>query len=480
MARGVTLGRLVRKPRATARFAALLACVIVTGCTGGGKDRDFSLPAGEEFDAVRSDKVLAVVESQNECEPGVDCVDAPSGPCHLGRGNVRGIALYRLGTTGLLTATSEAGAEPEELIATDDNPRRVVVHPTDPTLLYVATLRRVQVVRLRPGGGSACIDETATEQDVRPDADDSDPVDLVIDPSFGNGILYVAGRGSNRIDAYPIADDGTLPVLPTSCIVGGSNAEFQAMAPMGDGFFAAGGSVRIEIHPRVSGQFVPEPDPNATTSPTPDPTPSQTPGPDETPGPTDPSPEPSTCIDARFVSTPLSVIGSAIVTDMIFQPSVSAPLGQLFISEEVSQRIFTFGVDADGIVNDDDSSDTKQAGVYQRMLRRRQGADEILYASVFNEGRIDVFRLEDGLLPNESFSRTAQDPKALPVGLVVDDEVGSILYVAQGGLDRVDGFRIQSDGGLPDEPATSTAQSVDGNGDDIHTFPDDVVIVRLP
>ncbi len=35
--------------------------------------------------------------------------------------------------------------------------------------------------------------------------EDSDPVDMVIDPSIGNGILYVAGRGSDRIDAYPIA-----------------------------------------------------------------------------------------------------------------------------------------------------------------------------------------------------------------------------------------------------------------------------------
>jgi hypothetical protein len=420
------------------------------------------------------------VESQNECEPGVDCVAAPSSPCHLGRGNRRGVALYRLGTTGLLAATSETGAEPEELIGTDDNPRRVVAHPFDPTLLYVATLRRVQVIRLRSGGGSACIDETASEQDVRPDADDTDPVDLLIDPSFGNGILYVAGRGSDRIDAYPIADDGTLPFLPTSCIVGGSNAEFQSMTPMGAGFFAAGGSVRIEVHARVSGQFIPEPDPNATTSPTPVPTVSPTPAPGETPGPTDPSPEPSTCMDARFVSTPLSVIGSAIVTHMIFEPSVSAPLGQLFIAEEVSQRLFTFDVDADGVVSDDDTSDTKRAGVYQRMLRRRSAGDDILYSTVFNEGRIDVFRLEDGLLPNESFSRTAEDPKALPVGMALDEDDGGILYVAQGGLDRIDGFRIQSDGGLPDEPATSTAQSVDGNGNDVHTFPDDVVIVRLP
>jgi len=335
-------------------------------------------------------------------------------------------------------------------------------------------------VRLRAGGGSACIAETKSDQEVRPDADDSDPVDLVIDPNFGNGILYVAGRGSDRVDAYPIADDGTIPALPTSCIVGGSNAEFTSLTPMGDGFFAAGGSVRVEIHPRVQGQFLPEPDPNASATPTPAPTVSPTPAPGETPGSGIPSPAPSTCIDAHLVSTPLSVIGSAIVTQMFFAPSASTPLGDLFIAEEVSQRLFTFPVNADGVIADNDSSSTNRAGVYQRMLRIQRPGNDIIYSSVFNEGRVDVFRLDKGLLPDQTFSRTAEDPKTLPVGLALDGASGPILYVTQGGVDRVDGFRIQPDGGLPNEPATSTAPPVDAAGNPLDTFPDDVVIISLP
>lgn len=479
MARAVTLGMMRRSGSMAAPLAVAFAALLVTACAGGGKDRDFSLPSGSELDTVRSDKVLVVVEARNECSDDGNCAPNPASPCHLGDGNTRGIALYRLGSNGLLFGNPSTGANPEQRIATDDNPRRVVVHPTDPTLLYVATRSRIQVIRLRAGSGSACIAESVSDQEVREGAEDSDPVDMVIDSSIGNGILYVAGRGSDRIDAYPIADDGTIGRIPTSCIVGGGNAEFTSLAPLGDGFFAAGGSVRIEIHPRVQGEFLPEPDPNATTTPSPVPTVSPTPAPGETAGPV-PSPQPSTCIDARLVSTPLSVIGSAIVTQMFFSSSPSVPLGNLFVAEEASERLFTFPVNADGVIDGNDNSSTKRAGVYQRMLRHQRPGSDVIYSSVFNEGRVDVFRLEDGLLPDETFSRTAEDPRSLPVGLAIDGPSGTILYVAQGGLDRVDGFQIQADGGLPDEPVTSTAPPVDSTGHGFVTFPDDVVVIRLP
>jgi len=193
-----------------------------------------------------------------------------------------------------------------------------------------------------------------------------------------------------------------------------------------------------------------------------------------------PSPEPSTCFNARLVSTPLSLIGSSLVTQLLFEPSASTPLGQLFISEEVSQRIFTFPVNADGVIAENDSSSTQRSGVYQRMLRHRHLGADILYSSVYNEGRVDVFQLEGGLLPDETFSRTAEDPNALPVGLIIDEPGGTILYVAQGGLDRVDGFRIRPDGGLDDEPVTTTARPVSADGQGFSTFPDDLVIVPLP
>lgn len=270
--RRALMGTTMRGGATAARVGVVLACCLLAACASGGKDRSFDLPAGEELDATPSNRVMVVVEAHNECGDVGNCVvPAPTSPCHLGDGNGRGLAVYRLGTTGLLVGNPATGAQPEQVVATDDNPRRIVVHPTDQTLVYVATKKRIQVIRLRSGGGSACIAETLTAEDVASGADDMDPVDLAIDPAVGNGVLYVAGRGSNRVDAYPIADDGTIQQLPTSCIVGGSNSEFTAIATMSENFFVAGGSNHIEVHVRVDGQFLAEPDPNATATPSPAP-----------------------------------------------------------------------------------------------------------------------------------------------------------------------------------------------------------------
>ena len=113
-------------------------------------------------------------------------------------------------------------------------------------------------------------------------------------------------------------------------------------------------------------------------------------------------------------------------------------------------------------------------------MRRDVGADSILYVSVFQEGRVDAFRLSSGLLPDRSFSQTAEDPFTLPVGMAIDEPGGEILYVAQGGADRIDGFPILADGSLGALPMTSTAEVRNGAGDALDTFPDDVAIVPLP
>ena len=226
--RRALMGTTVRGGAAAARVAVVLACCLLAACASGGKDRSFELPAGEELDATPSNKVLVVVEAHNECGNVGNCVvPPPTSPCHLGDGNSRGLAIYRLGTTGLLVGSPATGAQPEQIVATDDNPRRIVVHPKDrSSLVYVATKNASRPSACESGRRQCLHRESLTDQDVAPGADDMDPVDLTIDPAFGNGILYVAGRGSNRVDAYPIGEDGTIQPLPTSCIVGGSNSEF--------------------------------------------------------------------------------------------------------------------------------------------------------------------------------------------------------------------------------------------------------------
>src|SRR5262249_22937791 len=189
---------------------------------------------------------------------------------------------------------------------------------------------RIQVFRLLPGGGSRCIAQTKTEHESDPNArKDLDPVDFALDPTIGNGVLYVAGRGSNRVDAYPIAADGTIANEPTNCIIGPNDSEYSSLSLLSRDFIAASGKNRIEVFRRVEGLFPP-----------PTPAPSATPTPGSTPG----------CFGGQLVSIPVSSIGAAIVNDTLFTPSLSAPIGELFLSEEVSDRLFTFNIDASGTI----------------------------------------------------------------------------------------------------------------------------------
>ncbi len=453
-----------------ARWAGLVLLASAIGCGGGSGNskHTFNLPDGTTFDTDASNRVLLVVESRNQCHDSGDCAATPipgttpvPGACDVGNGNTRGLSLYRLGVNGNFLADPAdptTGAPPEQRIPTADNPRRILVSATDPTIVYVATNERVQVFRLAPNGDSRCIAQTLSEHEADARVNhDLDPVDFALDPTIGNGILYVAGRGSNRVDAYAIADDGTIGSTPTSCIIGPSDAEFTSMSLLTRDFVAASGRSRIEVYRRVEGLFPP-----------PTPAPSATPTAGPTPG----------CFGGQVVTQPVSSIGAAIVTDTFFLPSGSAPIGELFVSEEVSERLFTFNIDPGGIINGNETSSTKRDGFYQDIRLRSIGGDSLLYASVFQEGRLAVFRLNGALLPNEAFSKTEKDPKTLPVGLAIDEST-STLYVAEGGIGRVDGFRIQPDGSLASVPATST-RSVTSDGREIDAFPSDIAIIPSP
>ena len=481
---GAAMGAMGGRRAGCAAVAGL--ALLLAGC-GNDRGQAFSMPPGTEFDAAAAARVLVVVESQNMCADLGACAQPDAAPCHVGEGNTRGLAVYRLGTSGrLFSATGDrSGAQPEQVIATDDNPRRVIAHPDDPTLLYVATLDRVQVFRLGAAGATRCIDETPSDPEIDPGADELDPIDLAIDPAFGeHGVLYVAASGAGRVDAYEIAADGTLPALPTSCIVGPTEAEYSAITPVTAGLFATGGRNRIEIWERVDGQFpdvqsppTPTPTPTAdggapTASPTPDPS-----VPTETATPT-PAP---TCVGARLVSSPLSALGAGLVTDIEFLPSATEPAGNLIVTEEVTRRLTSFPVDPNGEIDDDDDGRTDRSGLYQRILRAERSGQTFLYATVFQEGRTDVFRLEeDGRLPDSNLAKTRSDPFSLPVGLALDGDDGPILWVAQEGLGRVDGFLVRDDGGIENVPTTSTPPVQRPTGGEVDTFPDDVVVVPLP
>ena len=444
--------------------------MLIAAACGNGKDATFDLPPGASFDSVRGDRVLIVVEAKNDCQSQGNCASdataaADPAACDLGQGNTRGLAVYRLGANGMLfhdPSSDGPPGGPEQTIATATNPRRVTVHPNDSSLIYVATIERVQVFRLAANGATRCIGQTLSEKEANSPFDEKlDPIDMAIDPSIGDGVLYVAASGANRIDAYAMAPDGTIPGVPTSCVVGSLFAEFAAVTLASDDFVIAGGRSSIAVYRRQAGQFPPpNPDPLATPTPS-------------------PSPALPACTGARLITEPVSSIGAAFVTDMLFWPSAQAPLGELVVSEEFSRQIVTFPIDAAGLLDAEGTSSTARAGVYQNLLRNELDSQPVLYASVFNEGRIDAFRLENGRLPPGAFSSTAADPRTLPVGMAIDVS-GSVLYVAQGGLGRVDGFRILPGGGLDALPTTGTRPILTANGSRLDTFPNDVAIVALP
>jgi len=461
--------------RGAGRWASLAVLVTAAACgSGGSSQHTFNLPPGTEFDTTASDRVLLAVESKNQCGDSRSCIATPQpgatpgpggGGCDIGDGNARGLALYRLGTNGLFLedpAHPGVAAPPEQTIGTADNPRRVLVSPTDPTIVYVATNDRLQVFRLAPGGGSRCIAQTRSEKESDPsNKHDLDPVDFALDPTVGNGVLYVAGRGSNRVDAYPIGADGTIGELPARCIIGSSDSQYTSLSLLTRDFVAASGRTRVEVFRRVDGLFPP---------PTPAPSASPTPTANRTPS----------CFGGQLVTLPVSFIGASIVTDTFFSPSATQPIGELFISEEVSRRLFTFNIDPAGTINAKDTSSTKKDGFYQSIRRRELGPDSLIYASVFQEGRIAVFRLENELLPEFAFSKTSNDPKTTPVGLAFDGPSRAILYVAESGIGRLDGFRVQPDGGLPEVPDTSTEQVTTPDGRIIDSFPSDIAIIPAP
>jgi hypothetical protein len=141
--------------------------------------------------------------------------------------------------------------------------------------------------------------------------------------------------------------------------------------------------------------------------------------------------------------------------------------------------LFTFPIDADGFIDDEDSSHTERIGIYERVLRLDRNGLSTLYASCFDKGRVDVFPLGDDILVAETFSRTRQGVNSLPVAVKVDG-ASSILYVTQAGFNRVDGYQLNSDNSIGDDPLTSTALPLTPDGREIDAFPDDLVFMPLP
>ena len=285
MARAVTLGTKRRGGSVAARSWWLLGGLVLAACAGGGKDRDFSLPARLRARQRTLRQGARGRRGAERVRRRRNCVRGHAGPMSSRNGNTRGLALYRLGTTGLLLGNSPNGRRPSS--ASPPTTIRAAWSSIRPiqALLYVATRaacksfasgrRRQRVHRRDRRAMKTC--ETAPRTGPRRHGNRRQHRQrhpLRRRPRLGSDRrLYDRRRRNDPVPAERAASSAA------------ATRSSRPRSPMGDGFFAAGGSVRIEMHPRVQGQFLAEPDPNATVTPTPVPTASPSPDPDATPGP---------------------------------------------------------------------------------------------------------------------------------------------------------------------------------------------------
>ncbi len=126
----------------------------------------------------------------------------------------------------------------------------------------------------------------------------------------------------------------------------------------------------------------------------------------------------------------------------------------IYVIEQAERRILAFEIQASGLLLDDESSKTKRKERYAYIVRN----GDALYASAFNEGRVDLYRLEaDGQFKNKKppESHTANDTSSFPNQMILEN---NLLYVAQQGYGRIDAYLLEGDGTMPNFPSSSTNQ----------------------
>jgi len=143
--------------------------------------------------------------------------------------------------------------------------------------------------------------------------------------------------------------------------------------------------------------------------------------------------------------------------------------GILYLIDAFDRRIKVFPIQSNGFLPNEPTSETKRVESYVRALIDGNR----LYASAYNEGRIDLYQLDsvDGNLADDRpVAFTENDTGAFPIGLAL---VNGVMYVTQAGRGRIDGYVVNPNGTLPPFPSTSTL-AVKGS------FPNDVVSGSFP
>jgi 6-phosphogluconolactonase (cycloisomerase 2 family) len=129
--------------------------------------------------------------------------------------------------------------------------------------------------------------------------------------------------------------------------------------------------------------------------------------------------------------------------------------GILYAIEQDDRRIVTFTIQGGGRLPNKPDSKTASRETYAYLLL--DGEDR-LYASAFNQGRIDLYIVPPGGLFSDKprqreVAHTWSDTASFPTQMIIRD---GVLYVSQMGIGRIDAYVLGGDGSLPDFPSSST------------------------
>ena len=435
----------------------LALTLLASGCLSHDP---LSIPPGPETAPPGAGLYVYVAESRNET-----------------LGDFGGaVSVYPLGANGEFVEGPATASMPAT------NPRRLTVHP-ELDVLYVLTRTQVRAFDISGGGLKSLCEEP--DADLRPPCatasrPGSNPTDLTVRQSdTGEWLLYVVeggnpadGATTTRISSFPLDERGGLPEFAATVARNEDSLLFRGMAFSDIYLFATDASLqrvdRFEV--RADGKLpltIPTPTPAGQQTPTPSPVPTPTPA-GQTPAPT-PLPTPSP--PQWFVPAPQRIqLGAAVEEDL--------PRELLYMISQRLRRVLSYKLNAELDVEPDYAQTPRVDGLYEDILLDPQ--NRYVHATAFQMGRIDSFPLEEnGMIVNASSSATLDNPASYPGGmawLTFTDEDGneqSRVFVAQGGLNRVDAFPVEEDGSLGENPATSSQPKADSFPTAVAIFVDD-------
>lgn len=249
-------------------------------------------------------------------------------------------------------------------------------------------------------------------------SDGMDNLEMVI----ANDHVYVASSGFSSINAYPIDEQGRIPISPSSTGFGSLPSDYATLALNGRFLYAGTrGRAQIDVFLLQSDGEIPQDPENQ---------------------------EPDT-----FVLLP---------------DAIAFANGVLYTASGEDATIRGYIPRSNGLLLDEPDGETRPEEFVGDLVVN----EDLIYAAAFNAGQIFTYDLDPVThLPIEAsaITETQQDAEAFPLGLTHSD---GILYVSQGGHDRVDAYVLRTNGHPPAFPTGSTTP-ISGS------FPVDTVVARI-